>query len=186
MIRLIALIGLFLSSPLVIAEGNTGFSSGDIFTANRFQGRVWAYCPRSTRMHICRAGRLSPVPRDHFVFDGDIDADEVVLSNTNDLGETRTKKSAYSTRHNKSSKRFNLWINTLTQRALLYIGENEIRYSMKKDGDTIEEGEFTVHVEDGGMRYCRQGKVRFNNDRDCHNSFNICNRYWNRFDYFCR
>jgi len=76
------------------------------------------------------------------------------------------------------SQEVNLGINTLTQTALLRMGENIVSYKFLKDREVLEEGGLSMKVEKGQDVSCRNGFEHSNDLNDCrHYSRQLCNRY---------
>ena len=160
------------------------FEDGNNFIANDIRGTVNVRCNDQGRarnlFYQCRGGFLEPGNYSKLVFDSNTDADKVRLTYTSSRGKERTKVSKVS---DGISRPINLWINSLTQRALLKRGHNEINYTLLKDKEAIEEGSFYVNVDSAPIRTCRHGYLNtFNN---CNNSYAICGEYFRKYNY-CR
>ena len=135
--------------------GAVGFELGDQYESVIYSGRTTVYCPaRAPEIFYCNAGGLSPGVVSHFVAEG-VQADKVRLKAYWQNGRTRSKNHSFSDGRTRS--KVNLWINTLFQRPLLAMGANKIEYTLSKSGETVEEGQFLVNVQDGGRRVCDDG-----------------------------
>jgi hypothetical protein len=109
------------------------------------------------------------------VIGGSLDADYVKLQRK---GSKYIKKIKYYPKKNRSSRRINLWIRTLTQRALLKSGENLIKYRFFKNKKVIFEGEFIANVTNGPSQYCGRGSV---NSTYCPSYYQACSSFYRRY-----
>lgn len=175
-------ISLILFSSLTFAAGLSG---GDIFTTTDIEGRLNVSCfgPNTTGPSFgsasCRMNFLSPGEYSYFI-GPKIDADSVSLQATWQGGKTsKVKTEKYDGVNGKSKKSFNLWISTLLQRPLLDYGMNEVKYTLTKNGTTVETGTFTVEVRAGEDRVCQRiGSYTSNNNQDCAQASQLCDRYF--------
>jgi hypothetical protein len=162
------------------AYGATGFSAGSEFKNHRIQGPITVRCNDGRESRIsqvtCRASYLSPTMRSKFSYDSGVAADKVKITYTNSRGKNKTKSS--KVKQAESTRSFNLWIRTLTQRPLLKSGQNELSYKLYKKGSVVESGEFTVNVETQPVRYCPYRSYYSSSINDCTNSMYICDRYF--------
>ncbi len=160
------------------------FEDGNNFIANDIRGTVNVRCydhGRTRNMfYQCRGSFLEPGNYSKLIFSSDSEADKVRLSYTTSRGDERTKVSQIN---DGVSSAINLWNNTLTQRALLKRGHNEINYTLLKDNEAIEVGIFFVNVDSAPIRTCMHGYL--NTFTNCNNSYAICGEYFRRYNY-CR
>lgn len=172
-----------LTSSLVHA---TGFLSGNEFVSSSLYGNVRLICTGvngGVSHQTCRANILDPGEFDYFRFDGEADATSVTLSNTVG-GRNRSSTKKFDAKIGQSSKRFNLWVSSLTQRPLLDIGENKLSYSLTKNKKVVTSGEFEVRVTRGEDRDCRAKTMFSNNPRDCEfPTTSICDQYFYEENY---
>lgn len=186
--KLIALVlGLLLTSS---AFGAAGFTAGEEFKANHVEGvlDLTCYGPGQTRRvsWICYDNYLTPAMYTRFYTDSGVDADRVKITATNEKGKSRSKSSGFKSSKGESSSSFNLWINTLLQRALLSYGDNVISYTLEKDGQEVESGEFDVTVTQEPKRYCQRAWATSHNMNDCVNGNYICGVYLRNYAHTCR
>lgn len=164
-------------------------SGGDQFTAISVEGNLSVQCmgtnngPSYATAH-CESEILNPA--EYSYFQGpNIDADTVSLQATWENGKTTKSKTAnYDSVKGKSTKSFNLWIQTLLQRPLLNYGKNIVKYTLTKNGKTVEEGNFNVEVVKGGNSVCpRMGYFTSNNSQDCAFPNNFCSTFFQQNNY---
>lgn len=149
---------------------------GSKFKATSFEGRVNMQCPDQMQSYNCRRVQLSPSSFSHFISDNN-EADEVILISTQANGKTREKSSRMKS--GKSTKSFNLFVETLLQRPLLSIGTNNIQYSLKNEGSVIEGGDFSVEVQKGAPQICATINV-MGRSGDCTSIAMACALYFDR------
>lgn len=175
------LVAFFLFS--FMAHGNVGFSTGDEFTSQNFEGSLTLFCPGGmSRLVSCSGYGLSPAEYDHLVFPSSIEADKVTLTRVSSRGKQRSKTSKVRSGEGRSQKSFNLWIKTLLQRPLLVLGNNTIKYEFEKDGNTTSTGEFHVLVREGETKTCRHA-IYNGTSRDCETPSLMCSRYFSSNQY---
>jgi hypothetical protein len=170
---LLLILVLFTSS----AFANIGFKSGNKFQSQILRGSFTAFCPQGSRTQYCAIDTLTPNARDKFVYKG-IDADEVILQAEHQQGSRRTKSSRFNSSDGESKKWFNLWLSSLFQRPLLRDGVNRVSYSLKKDGNVVEDGVFEAYVERLGDVQCRHRHYTFHSQSDCNSLPTHCSRYF--------
>jgi len=174
-----------ISSVQVFAE--TGFKSGNNFTANAISGSFTVYCSRGSERNTahgtCQGSYLDPSNYAKFSFDGAVDADKVTLVATNSKGKKRKKSSRFNKKVSESKRSFNLWIWSLTQRPMLSLGENTVAYSLTKKGRVVESGSFEVNVNSAPSRTCRYATFYSSNMDDCRFTSNVCGRYFREQNY---
>jgi hypothetical protein len=173
---------------VLIAQGSlaAGFSQGNDFNVNRISGSFTMYCvggphPGQSRYVTCNADLWSPGLTDYFV--GPLaDADKVTLTATHKDGSQKSKDSKYDGNAGKSKSAFNLGIHTLTQKPLLNEGENKIHFALTKGAAAVTDGDFISTVTRGPSMACPHG-VEQVMGMDCDFPQNLCNRYFERYDY---
>lgn len=167
-----------------------GFSSGDHFVSTYVYGDLNLTCMENgfyERARVqCQDNILSPAEFDYFVYDGSLEASlirEVELSSV--VGGRRYKQTQrYDSEKNRSSKRFNLWFWTLTQKPLLQIGDNKISYVIKDSNGQKHEGEFDVKVEAAPERQCAPRHMTSRWLQDCRGgAARMCDRYFSDQNY---
>lgn len=186
-LSLAAVLGVFsLSSSMANAAGLSG---GPQFSTQNIEGRLSVQCLSTTPgpsygAATCRGQVLNPGEYSFFVGPV-IDADKVTLVATHaDGSKSKAKTENYDGAKGKSKKSFNLWISTVFQRPLLEYGANEVRYTLTKNGSSVEEGTFTVNVVDGGRAVCqRTGFYTSSDSSDCSSPQNFCSRYFSENNY---
>ena len=176
MIKLIALASLLSFSAF--AQNEIGFSKGNTFTAHEVRGSFTLQCPSRSTFATCAGTYLDPVEADYFVHPDAIVADKIELSNVNSRGRTVKKDANFDSDELRSTKRFNLWIATLTQRPLLKMGVNNISYKLSNEGSVVKEGTFEVNVNRAPVTNCRHDYLRSFNDSDCKVPSMYCDRYF--------
>ena len=158
------------------------FEDGNYFEENKIRGTVNATCDdlgrTRTVFYQCRGSYLEPGNFSKLVIPSNIEADKVRLSYTNTNGSQRTKITRVK---DGLSRPVNLWVNTLTQRALLKRGENEINYTLTNDNQVVDEGTFYVTVDSLPIRTCMHGYIR--TFTSCSNISTICHEYFRRYNY---
>lgn len=164
-----------------------GFKSAKEFTAVPVEGYMRLTCygqgigqaPQTVSL-ICQDVVLDPVEMDYFVADR-VDADQVNLVSHRSDGKEVKKSSDFQ--NGSSTKRFNLWISTLTQKPFLRIGLNTIDFELTKNGQSIKRGSFQVPVKSSATKYCPDGFYTSYNENDCMNDAIMCSRYFKDFNY---
>ncbi len=183
--QFIVLVSVFLSFNSISA----GFSGGDIFKSTNIEGNLSVTCvgnqpgPNMGNAY-CRMNFLTPGEYSFFI-GPKIDADKVTLQAIWENGKkSKPKTENYDGVQGKSKKSFNLWIATLFQRPLLDFGTNTVQYTLTKNGQTVEQGEFEVKVISGSNRICtRHGHYVSTNTQDCTNASQYCDTYFRENNY---
>lgn len=161
---------------------NTGFETGNEFTARLYRGQVSVSCISSNDHSIyyynCSAEDLDPAQTANFVIAPGVDADQVALTSTWENGKTVDKNTDFDSTTGKSKKKFNLWISTLFQRPLLDFGTNKIHYVLSKDGKTQSEGDFTATVKKAPATTCRPASLMETFAGNCQSVTVMCQRYF--------
>lgn len=183
---LLSFAALLLGTSMAYAAGLSG---GDQFSTQIIEGRLTVHCSSNTPgpthgAAFCRSQILNPGEYSYFV-GPQIDADQVTLRATREDGSlSKAKTETYLGAKGKSKKSFNLWISTVFQRPLLGFGKNTVKYTLSKEGQTVEEGTFVVNVVDGGRAVCqRTGFYTSSSNTDCSVPQNLCSRYFNENNY---
>lgn len=168
---------------------SAGFSGGDTFTSQNIEGRLTVSCMGtqpgpSIGTANCRMNLLNPGEYSYFI-GSKVDADSVSLQATWENGKkSKVKSEKYDGAIGKSKKSFNLWISTLLQRPLLDFGKNVVSYTLTKNGNVVEQGEFDVQVTSAGTKYCtRSGFYTSSNTQDCATPSSYCDRYFREYNY---
>lgn len=179
------LLTLLLGSSQVFAAGLSG---GEQFSTQEIAGRLTVQCSSqsgtTSAFADCRGQILNP--GEYSYFTGPVsDADHVTLRATREDGSvSKAKTEEYDGAKGKSKKSFNLWISTVFQRPLLGFGKNTVKYTMTKNGTTVEEGTFIVNVVDGGRSVCQRTGFYFSSSaNDCNMPTNFCSQYFSENNY---
>lgn len=177
-----AMIASLMLSGLVSAAG---LKIGDQIESHSLTGNIRVSCQDSRDSRTvyvrCSDSYLLPSIRSKFV--ADADADKVVLSYKDRKGKNKRKSSKF--KNGESTRSFNLWIWSLTQRPMLKNGENIINYKLTKKGEDVDNGEFIVNVEPQPIRSCPYDSFFSSNMNDCVDAGYVCARYFQRHNY-CR
>jgi hypothetical protein len=186
--NIILLVSLLFSASVL---ADAGFTAGDEFEAHYVEGNLNLTCygPQGQVRRVywrCFDSYLTPAMYTKFYTDSGVDADNVKITSTNAKGNSRSKSSRFSTKKGQSKSTFNLWINTLFQRALLGYGTNTISYELSKDGDEVESGEFEVDVIQQPAKYCQSAWYTSYNMNDCVNGNFVCGQYLRQYAHTCR
>jgi hypothetical protein len=182
---------LFLSGFIVSSnvEASSGFKSGDEYTAFTVSGRVTVHCEdynnqRRTAFFSCFDQILSPTSYSKFQTDSGVRAKRVHLRSTRSDGSIAVKDKKFKSSKGQSKRAFTLWAPGM--RGLLGMGQNVLDYRLTDDDNrVVEEGAFTVNVENGGDRQCRWGVHYSRNMNDCTFRGWACRRYFQSQNY-CR
>lgn len=105
--------------------------------------------------------------------------DSVSLFNVT-TGRKKTVKVNSST--NTTSKAINLWVESLTQRALVNYGVNEIQYTLNYKGQEVASGVYNVDVVKSEQRRCPNGFLYYSNSF-CPSAYTACSDYFYRYRY---
>lgn len=163
------------------------FKSGNHFHSIPIYGQVWITCQNlssgesKTVHYTCSDLRLDPVEFDYFIGPAGVKADQVELSAVQASGKKVEKKANYE--DGQSSKRFNLWIQTLLQKPLLDEGKNLVTYKMSLEGQKTAEGTFEALIERGQSKTCPQGNISSSTLSDCDSPYTACQIYFDRYNY---
>jgi hypothetical protein len=177
--------GLLISQAVALTAGavDTGFETGNSFTAREYQGQVSVNCaaPDDHRgyFYACDDYGLDPAMSAKFVTAPGTDADHVKLSATWENGKTVSKDTGFDAASGKSSREFNLWISTLFQKPLLNSGTNKIHYVLSRNGQARSEGDFIATVQQAPVSQCGSGMVTEFNSGNCQNQQYMCERFFN-------
>lgn len=176
-----------ISAASALAQADN-FGGQTLFEAVSFSGQLRIVCddPQEGRdfAHVdCQETNLEPFEYAYFYTDAGIDANSITLKSVWENGAERKKTVGYDPETGRSQSRVNLWIATLTQRALLAVGANQIHYKLKKDGVEVKRGQFTVNVLRGEGRRCRMGYYASHDSNDCRFPERLCPRYFANKNY---
>ncbi len=180
----------FLTPLLLMAQSAfataAGFSSGNNFIASAVQGQVVVHCvDGNSSTYNCRDTVLDPVSYDFFMGPPGTRADEVTLSSLRADGTRRERTSDYDPVVGKSREPFNLWISTIFQRPLLFLGVNKINYTFKSRGQLVSQGAFDAVVSYGAPRECPVTHYNSSDNNDCQSQYSVCQQYFEQYQY-CR
>lgn len=167
---------------LSVAMG-ASFEGVTDFHYDTYRGTAHIQCPVSAVPNYARVScadySLEPFAFGHFTA-GAMDADEVRLTSLRADGRTVEKSGAYDGKEGRSEKEFNLWIETLLQRALFDVGENQISYQLLKNGEEVVKGSFVATVKKGSDIACSTETI-FTQDQDlCVYPQRACRQYFMR------
>ncbi len=175
-----------------------GFKSGNTFDYKSAAGDVSVHCPQTGggvppggptgptfAHHRCYGYVLTPGDQDYFV-GPTVSADEVELVAVRADGSKRSKSSEYDGARGQSKDRFNLWIETLFQKPLLKMGRNDVAWTLKRNGRTVQSGSFIAEVFDRGDLRCPSTSETSWDPMDCQSSGRICSDYFFRYGNQCR
>jgi len=158
------------------AHANGQFENGSQFTATSYSGEVHMHCPSQSQVYFCHENQLSPAEFSYFITDN-TDANEVnIISN---LANGKTREKSANIKNGKSTKRLNLWISTLLQRPLLSLGVNHLQYTLKNNDTVVEQGDFSVEVQEGRAKRCAPLHI-WGSTNDCNSQSLACSQYFNR------
>ncbi len=181
--RLLILSIIFLASYNAYSAG---FSAGDSFNSIYLEGDLRLTCSENGRSEVsyvnCTKYFLVPAEFDYFEAKS-INADRVELACEQVDGTIRKKSSKFNSNKGRSTKRFNLWINTLFQHSLFDFGKNKVKYTLKKNDEVVEEGNFEVDVKLTEKRRCPHGVYYSNSIQDCRSSANLCYQYFRDYNW---
>lgn len=169
---------------------DVGLETGSTMNTLNLSGSLMLYCNDSSgsgsRYVNCSSSRLLPAEFSRLkVTGGRIDASKVELTAHHQDGSMRQKSSRFNSNRGESTKRFNLWIGSLFQRPLLEEGENRIVYRFINNGSVVNEGEFTVTINEGESRQCPFGVLYSSRGEDCRTGSMVCGQYFRKYNY-CR
>lgn len=179
------------------ANAQAGFKNGNTFDYKSAVGDVSVHCPNTGgglpggpsgptfANYRCYGYSFSPGDTDYFV-GPKVNADEVELVAIRADGSRRSKKSEYESAKGQSKDTFNLWIETLFQKPLLKMGRNDVTWTLKRSGRTVQTGSFIAEVFDRGNLRCPAASETSWDPSDCQNSGRVCSDYFFRYGNQCR
>ena len=178
-------IGIFFNS--VVQATEVGFQGGNHMTSYPVRGMVHVSCQEGAQMksvtYSCSENILAPAEMNYFVGPENVIADKVELNCTQSDGTKVNKESAYDSKKGRSTKRFNLWIATLTQKPLLYLGVNKIHYVFSKGNQSVASGDFEVVVDRHATLDCGYDTYYSGFLSDCENEMFFCRKYFDMKNY---
>jgi hypothetical protein len=181
MYRLIFFISLIVSSS-TYAQSQVGFKNGNHLQSIPVLANIQLFCQNGMSKFIrCSAELLDPSITDYFVGPENMEADSVELIAQWEDGSLHKKTSKY--KNGKSKNRFNLWIQTLTQRPLLDLGQNRVQYNLSLKGQLVGQGEFAVMVDRMSLAQCPFQTVNSIFPDDCEQIDLVCNRHLQNQNY---
>jgi len=175
------------SSLFLISAFAQQFKSGNQFFSVPVYGQVFIRCQNASSgeykqaSFTCSDLRLSPVEYDYFVGPAGMNADRVVLTAIQQSGHKVEKKISYQ--NNQSTKRINLWIQSLLQKPLLDEGLNRISYKLYSESQVVSEGSFDVPVVRGQSKTCPNGNIVSTTMSDCDSPYTACQKYFYEYNY---
>ena len=173
-------LGLLFASSAHALE--VGFDRENEISEVEIYGRVSMYCSTTSSSFNCyRSGLVGGNRSCLFIKNGTIDADFVKLQR---VGSRYIKGSRFDSKKGRSKSSFNLWLRSLTQRALLTRGVNTIKFQFFKKNQLIEEGEFEVTVETSESRDCGLGTINIRTGQ-CPQQYQACDQLF-RYRNYCR
>lgn len=180
--RTLISLSLVFLSYLANANSNYGFPHGNEFQVQQIYGDISVTCQNGPQYEYqnfhCSAELVTPGSSDLFAGPAGTNADKVTLTATHEDGSTRTKSEKYDASKNLSKKSFNLWIWTLTQRPLLEMGSNKVKYVLTKGAQTVSEGEFTAVGSAIPAKSCPYRQYFSVDPNDCRFMNQMCDRYF--------
>lgn len=184
--KAIAILTLLLASQLWAST--PGFRSGNEFTSVSIRGTVSVQCTSSqgssSALYSCSDNILYPGDFDYFYHPDKVAGDEVSLRVEQADGRVRKSSKKYDSDTGLSTRRFNLWINTLFQRALLDYGLNKVDFEITERGVITDLGSFDVRVNKADqIQTCQRRHYFSSNLDDCRSGANVCARYFRELNY---
>jgi hypothetical protein len=175
-----------LSATLLMGAG---FEKGNVTTITRISGDVTMRCRSNNgggeeSAHIrCDETLYDPGEFDFFVMDGPVagQPDQAVLTARWPDGSTHAETQGFDAAKARSTRKFNLWANTLFQRALLDFGANDVHYELKqkRSGRALMSGDFKASGVSGEERRCPWRTYYSSDIHDCRGSTSrVCDRYF--------
>ncbi|MGE0762846.1 MAG: hypothetical protein AB7N80_06180 [Bdellovibrionales bacterium] len=163
------------------------FEGQTSFTAVPIQGDLHVVCQNGTqyesRFVTCTDVILDPFDHGYFTAEKDTGADEVVLTSQRTDGKTVEKKIGYDSTKGQSTRRVNLWIETLFQTALLDVGTNPVSYELRQDGQVKASGQFDATVTMAERKTCPRGFESSSSMDDCRFLDFMCTRYFRSYNW---
>lgn len=174
------ILGLLLSSTVFAKD--IQINESDMLNTVTMEGVVQVRCNSgqypTTRMYQCYSSNIEEGNYKPFEILSDIGADSIYLFNTSN----NVQKTLRINQSTMVTNKVNLWINTLTQRALLNNDDNLIMYSLMKDGYTLRQGMYVINVETSDQRRCPNGFLYYNG-RQCPDRYSACRDYFYKYRY---
>ncbi len=174
-------VGIYFFSISSYAD-SVGFQSGSQFWGYAIYGEVILKCTNSEVEEVvdlkCEDSTLRPNSQDFFVGPKGIQATEVELKVVQEDQTVRVRKLSYNSATNKSTSKFNLWMNSLLQKPLLAYGSNQVEYKLIRNNTSVNSGRFFVDVKYGGALICPSEIIITNSIEDCRQPYSVCQRYF--------
>lgn len=187
---LIGVLGVALPS-----SAHVGFAGGNRFHYAQAVGDVWVQCPTAghpgyppgpaTASYRCYGYTFGPAEAAQFIGPR-IDADEVELTAYRADGSIRTKSGSYNGLRGHSVDAFNLWMDTVFQRALIGVGRNDVSWTLKRAGQIVMSGTFLAEVFQGPGLMCPSVTQTSWDPQDCISPNRVCSDYYYNFGRQCR
>lgn len=179
--KIMVLLSLFLS--LNIWAKDIQFNEQDKLNVITMQGVVNVRCNDGQYPHSfivqCYSSDLENGNYQKLQVLSEEDVDRVYLHNKK---TGISKNSIINSTTHQTTREINLWIRTLTQRALVDYGVNEIEYRLTKKGQDVVSGIYQVSVEVSERRQCPNGFLYYNYQR-CPDQYSICRDYFYKYRY---
>lgn len=174
------ILALLFSVPVFGSE--VELDSGESLNVITMQGHVNVRCQSgqypTTRFYQCFSSNIEGGNYSRLNILNDIGANRVSLYNF----DTKVGKTLKINQSTMQTGKINLWINTLTQRALLGIGNNTIGYKLMKDNTILSEAPFAVNVSVSEERRCPTGFLNYHG-RMCPDKYSACSSYFYQYRY---
>ena len=190
----ILILGFILASTSLAHAAIPGFVGGNRFEYTAAVGDVFVHCPQtgggipsgpSTASFRCYGYIFAPAEAAQF--EGpQANANEVELTAIREDGSVFTKSSSYDGARGVSNDTFNLWIETLFQRPLLKLGQNQVNWVLKRDGQAVRNGTFIAEVFQRPSLQCPSASQTSWNADGCTNSNRACSDYFYMYGNQCR
>lgn len=166
---------LVMTSGLVMGE--TTFEHGTEYSVTNVSGQVHVYCGTQNSFQVCSGYQSEPGSYTRLVSGANANRYQITAIHAD--GSSVSKKGRFNAGRGQSDE-INLFVRSVLQRPLLKIGQNLVRYELTKGGDTVEQGEFVVHVAAAPDIVCRTGTI-WMNPSSCSSQALVCDEYFARF-----
>jgi hypothetical protein len=171
------------------AASAVGFRNGNDFSLVPLSGRLMLQCSEgsggvSNSLLSCYTEILNPNEFEYFVGPANIAAEKVKLTCIRQDGSVEEKLLDYDSSSGQTVRKVNLWVNTLLQTGLLGEGANKIHYSLLKNGQPVQQGDFVATVRVGKTISCATIPIFDNSGLNlCNNPNSACERYFEQLNY---
>lgn len=182
---MVALLGFIMMFSFGFSTMAADFGLGPRPQAVLLSGQINVFCqpdrysPGSrVANYECQGLYLFPGEYAYFHHQPKENVDHWQLTSHQEDGTVVKKSGAFDMTQKRSADTINLWINTLTQTALLSLDKNHIDYVLSKDGQNVESGTFDVTIPRGEDRACRLGTYVSRPAQDCQFPQQLCADYF--------